>query len=342
MNTGKTDSVDSAGNAGVVLPDFGPVDPAHGWKRLESCGDGLHKTGEDGVRHIISTGDSKVELISFEKKTLAYVKSELGHPAYYPVRPVALTHPVKAVLMDLDGTTVRSEEFWVWIIERSVASLLKDDSFRLAPEDLPYVSGHSVSEHLLYCIQKYAPAAGLTEARAFYTQHAQREMDLILAGKGKPNAFTPAPGIKDFLLGLKELGIRIALVTSGLYRKSYPEILSAFETLGMGDPARFYDCIITAGYPVGEGAAGTMGELEAKPHPWLYAEACGIGLGIPWEERGAVVGIEDSGAGVCAIRLAGYYTVGIAGGNIIQSGARGMCDRYCRDFEEIMRIIRGS
>ena len=42
-----------------------------------------------------------------------------------------------------------------------------------------------------------------------------------------------------------------------------------------------------------------------RGHPWLYAEACRVGLGIPFEERNSVVGIDDSGAGVCSIRLAG-------------------------------------
>jgi len=337
----------------IVLPGLGWIEPAHGWKQLKRCSDDLHEAGINGVTHILSTGDGKVELIGFEHSTLAYVKSELGYPAYYPLSATALDYPVKAVLMDLDGTTVRSEEFWIWIIEQSIASLLNDKTFKLSEDDIPYVSGHSVSEHLLYCVQKYAFGDGssgkkcslpignaLAEARAYYTRHTSHEMDLILEGKGRANAFTPSPGIREFLLELKKLNIKTALVTSGLYRKAYPEILSAFDTLDMGDPAEFYDCIITGGYPLGEGSAGTLGELEAKPHPWLYAEACAIGLGIPKEEKCSVIGIEDSAAGICAVRLAGYYTVGISGGNILESGARGMCDRYCDSFDEVLEIVK--
>lgn len=323
----------------VELKDLGYIDPGHGWIERAACSDGLHKSGENGVKHILATGDGKVELIGFKEKTLAYVRSDMGYPAYYPLRPSKLTYPVKAVLMDLDGTTVRSEDFWIWIIERTVASLLGDNDFHFSADDIPYVSGHSVSEHLRYCIRKYAPAAALSDARAFYTAHTEREMELILAGKGRLEAFTPAPGIKDFLSELKRLNIKIALVTSGLYRKAYPEIISAFETLGMGDPKDFYDCIITSGYPLGKGGAGTLGELEAKPHPWLYAEACRVGLDISEEDNGSVIGIEDSGAGVCSLRLAGFYTIGIAGGNINESGTRGMCDGYCDSFEEILELI---
>jgi beta-phosphoglucomutase-like phosphatase (HAD superfamily) len=339
----------------VFLPGLGQLDPYDGWIYLDKCSDGLFKAGVNGVTGIVATGDSKVELIGFKEKTIAYVKSELGYPAYYPLSPTALTLPVKAVLMDLDGTTVRSEDFWIWIIERSIAALLGDKSFRLEEEDIPYVSGHSVSEHLLYCIQKYAITGAacctsekptmsdaLSKARKHYTELTEREMDLILAGKGRANAFTPTAGVKEFLLELKKLNIKIALVTSGLYRKAYPEIISAFDTLNMSDPAEFYDCIITGGFPPGEGSAGTLGELEAKPHPWLYAEACSVGLGIHKEECNHVIGIEDSAAGVCSVRLAGYYTIGMSGGNILKSGARGMCDRYCERLDDVLQIIKGG
>mgnify|MGYP001572509919 CR=1 FL=1 len=45
---------------------------------------------------------------------------------------------------------------------------------------------------------------------------------------------------------------------------------------------------------------------------------------IPFEERDRVIGIEDSGAGVCSIRIAGFACIGIGGGNIEQSGTRGL------------------
>jgi beta-phosphoglucomutase len=61
---------------------------------------------------------------------------------------------------------------------------------------------------------------------------------------------------------------------------------------------------------------------------------------MEFSERNSVVGIEDSGAGVCSIRLAGIPTIGIAGGNIVESGTRGLCTHYCQTFEEILNIIR--
>ncbi len=322
------------------IPGLGDFPHGCGLVELPRCSDGVHIVGQNGVRSVTATGDRKVEFIAYDTYAMAYVASALGYPAYYPVHQTAFQKPVKAVLMDLDGTSVRSESFWIWIIEMTTASLLGNPAFRLAEEDMPYVSGHSVSEHLHYCIQKYCPEKSIEEAREFYFEHTHREMQEILEGRGKKGAFVPSPGLKDFLLTLKAHGVKIGLVTSGLYEKAWPEILSAFDTLEMGcKPEDFYDASITAGFPLRRGCVGTLGELSPKPHPWLYAEVARVGLGIPFEERNQVVGIEDSGAGVASIKLAGFPTIGIAGGNIEQSGTRALCDHYCRSFDEILALL---
>ena len=129
-------------------------------------------------------------------------------------------------------------------------------------------------------------------------------------------------------------------MTSGLYEKAWPEILDAFKTLGMGDPKDFYDAIITAGFPLRGGSPGTLGELSPKPHPWLYAETARVGLGIPFEDRHRVVGIEDSGAGVVSILLAGFAPIGIGGGNIVDSGTQSLCEHYADNFEQVLELLR--
>ncbi len=164
-------------------------------------------------------------------------------------------------------------------------------------------------------------------------------MKAILDGGGRAGAFTPTAGLKDFLYALKARGIKIGLVTSGLFEKAWPEILSAFRTLDMGDPKEFYDAIISAGFPLTKGEVGTLGELAPKPHPWLYAETCRVGLGLDASERNHVIGMEDSGAGVCSVRLAGFTTVGISGGNIIGSGVKELCSHYCDTLAEVLDII---
>ena len=325
----------------INIPDLGSFSEDCGLKCLAKCSDGRFEAGKDGVTGIYATGDGKVEFICWKDQTLAYVLSALGHPAYYPLKPVTPKGPVKAVLMDLDGTSVRSESFWIWIIEQTTASLLGDPSFHLSKEDEPFISGHSVSEHLQYCIDKYCPGQSLSTARDFYFQHTHREMAEIMEGRGKEGAFTPSHGLKEFLLALKEMNIKIGLVTSGLYEKAWPEILSAFRTLEMDcKPEDFYDSAISAGFPLRVGSVGTLGELSPKPHPWLYAETATVGLGIPESERCHIVGIEDSGAGVASIRLAGFSAIGFAGGNIDASGTHALCDAYCENFSEVLAVIK--
>src|SRR5512139_3219400 len=107
-----------------MIPGLGAIPEDGGLLAIDACSDGHFRAGRDGVVSVTATGDRKVEFIAFADRTLAYVGSSLGYPAYYPVHAVSLERPVRAVLMDLDGTSVRSESFWVGMIERTTASLL--------------------------------------------------------------------------------------------------------------------------------------------------------------------------------------------------------------------------
>lgn len=295
--------------------------------------------GKDGVKRILTPKDKKIDIIEYDDKKLCLVKSQMGYPAIYPMHETHFEPKADAILMDLDGTSVHSESFWMWVIEQTTARLLGKSDFKKEAEDEPYISGHSVSEHLQYMIDKYAKGESLEKARQFYFEIVNYEMDEIMKGRGKQDAFTPAPGLKEFLTTVKGEGIKIGLVTSGLYEKAMPEIISAFRQLDMGDPVDFYDSIITAGYALKKGQTGTLGELAPKPHPWLYAETSRVGLGIPFERRNKVIGIEDSSAGVVSIKLAGFSCIGVSGGNIEQSGMESLCDYKVDKLSEILNII---
>lgn len=297
---------------------------------LQIAGNGLWHNGRNGVLTILGMKDNKAEFLVFEDKTIVNIRSAMGYPAMYELKEDIFEGPAEYVLMDLDGTSVRSESFWIWIIEQTTARMLGYPEFSLEPADEPFVSGHSVSEHLQYCIDKYCPGKTVEEARNHYFRITRHEMNEIVQGRGRSDAFVPSEGLKEFLLTLKKNKIKIGLVTSGLYEKAWPEILSAFRTLDLGNPLDFYDAIVTAGFSIKKGQAGTLGELSPKPHPWLYAETARIGLGVSPEQRGKVTGLEDSAAGVLSIRLAGFSAIGIDGGNIQQGGA-GSLLRYDSD-----------
>ena len=326
-----------------IIPGIGRIKPQHAgdFIELDSAGDGAWRAGRDGVVRIVTPRDRKVEFVVFADKTLAWVKSAMGHPAMYPLPEARFEGPAEAVLMDLDGTSVHSEHFWVWIIEQVAARLLGNPKFTLEPADEPHVSGHSVSEHLQYCISKYCPGKTVEEARNYYFEITRRELKEIMEGRGRADAFVPSPGLKEFLLELKCRGIKIGLVTSGLFEKAWPEIVSAFRVLGMGDPLEFYDAIISAGHAIRKGQVGTLGELEPKPHPWLYAETARVGLGLHESRRHRVIGMEDSGAGVVSIRLAGFAAIGVGGGNIVSSGVRPLLHAECDGLMDALPIILG-
>jgi len=325
------------------IPGIGIIDPelSGDFIDLDTTSDGAWRVGRQSVRRILTPLDRKVEFVVFDTETLACVKSAMGHSAMYWLPNAEFDAPAEAVLMDLDGTSVHSEAFWVWIIEQVTARLLGDASFSLEADDEPHVSGHSVSEHLQYCIDKYCPDMTVEEARRLYFEITTRELRAVLENRGRADAFVPSPGLKEFLLELKGRGVRIGLVTSGLYEKAWPEIVSAFRTLGMGDPLEFYDAIISAGFAIRPGQAGTLGELEPKPHPWLYAETARVGLGIEPARRARVVGMEDSGAGVVSIRLAGFAAIGVAGGNIRSSGVRPLLHTECSSLADALPVILG-
>lgn len=327
-----------------IIPGIGiiPDEYAGDLIDLNVGGDGLYKVGADGVKRIVTPLDKKVELIAYADKTLCYVKSAMGYPAIYPFYETEYEGPAAAVLMDLDGTSVHSEEFWMWVIEQATARLLGDKNFQLEDADLPHVSGHSVSEHLQYCIDKYCPEKTVEEARNYYFEITRHEMKEILEGRGRPGAFTPSPNLKEFLMELKANNIKIGLVTSGLYEKAWPEILSAFQTLDMADPLEFYDAIITAGQAFSKTQTGTLGELSPKPHPWLYAETARVGLGIDPANRRRVIGMEDSSAGVISIRLAGFCAIGVGGGNIEQAGVRPFVHTFAEGLMDSLPTILGK
>ena len=254
-----------------------------------------------------------------------------GVNASYLIKPVGFYGPAKAILMDLDGTTLTSEDFWVFVIEQTMQKLLGDDKFSLEESDIPFVSGFTTVDHLNYCLNKYMPDENINSAVECYHNIAEFQLKEIMQGRGHVDAFKPADGLKDFLTEVKKRNIKIGLATSG------PEIVAAFRTLNMGDPRNYYDAIITGGRRKDVGDYGTLGEVASKPHPWIYTELAYLGLKVT--DPTTVIGIEDSAAGVLSLRFSGFPVVGLNGGNITQSGLDCLCCKKVNKLEEILQII---
>ena len=258
-----------------------------------------------------------------------------GVNASYLIKPVDFCGPAKAILMDLDGTTLTSEEFWVFVIEQTMQKMLGDDKFALEDADIPFVSGFTTVDHLNYCLNKYLPDKDINSAIECYHNIAEFQLKEIMQGRGHIDAFKPAEGLKDFLTEVKKRNIGLA--TSGLDYKAIPEIVAAFRSLNMGDPRNYYDAIITGGRRKDVGDYGTLGEVASKPHPWIYTELAYLGLKVT--DPTTVIGIEDSAAGVLSLRFSGFPVVGLNCGNITQSGLNCLCCKKINKLEEILQMI---
>ena len=162
--------------------------------------------------------DCKLNNIFFKEENgkLQCTINQMGVCATYPLPPASFTPKAKALLMDLDGTTVQSEEFWIYLIEKTVKTLLKNERFSFTQEDIPYVSGFSTIEHLSYALKKYEVPCDVAVANATYHAIAEQELNEIMQGRGNVSAFKPRTGLKEFLCEVKGAGIKIGLVTSGL------------------------------------------------------------------------------------------------------------------------------
>ena len=288
------------------------------------------------MQELIGKKLNNVEFLEKDGKMYGRVTGS-GVTADYEIKPVQPKAPIEASLMDLDGTTVTSEEFWIYIIERTMQELVCDKTFKLEEADVPYVSGFTTADHLQYCINKYFPNESLSKANEIYHKVAKAELDEILNGRGNSEAFKPTENLKEFLYEIKRRNIKIGLVTSGLDYKAIPEIVAVFRTLDMGDPLEFYDAIITGGHRKDTHEYGSLGEIAAKPHPWVYTETAYMGLKIKNPDR--VLGIEDSAAGVMALRFAGFPVVGLNAGNIAKSGLDSLCCKKVDKLSEILELL---
>ena len=64
-----------------------------------------------------------------------------------------------------------------------------------------------------------------------------------------------------------------------------------------------------------------------------------VGLGIPFERRHHVIGIEDSSAGVVSIRLAGVAPIGLNDGNIRAAGMESLCSHMVDKLPDVLKLI---
>ena len=334
----------------LTIPPIGPIDDVTEivpLATLDVPGQGTLRVGRDGVTALARNRGGEFVFITRGEHTEIMLCTKVDiNPPRFALLPVSVQAPLAGVLLDLDGTSIKSEPLWVEVIFRVTNEMRGRGNLTalegFTTEDMPHVSGRTVPDHLTYCRDRYFPDGTVEEARAIYDRitRSDEEMGTIAAGlarKGK-TSYEPAPGLKELLLLLKERGVKIAMVTSGLYYKARPELDATFTKMALGEPLEFLDGFISAGWRVGKGQAGTMGDAVAKPWPNLYFEAAKA-LGFETAEAGRFVIVGDTASDVGSARTMGVAIIGVGGGNIEEAGVRRLCWKLADDLHEVRQVL---
>ena len=194
---------------------------------------------------------------------------------------------IRAVMFDMDGTTIDSEG----IKNAHLEELLRSHGGVLADHELDYLSGADL-ETLLSAMRAVLVRSGIDTD----------PLDVLkndTYGRERPYlepACKPIEGVRSFIARLRERGIRCALVSS---TPTYA-VLTALNRFGM---VSCFDAIV----------CGDMIAVH-KPDPEAYLTTMGI-LGV---EPGECIVIEDSTSGILAGRAAGAYVCAYDDGSGVQ------------------------
>ncbi|WP_448237646.1 HAD family hydrolase [Microbacterium paulum] len=180
-----------------------------------------------------------------------------------------------AVLWDMDGTLVDTEQYWMAaegaLVERFGGTWTHEQALTLVGQGL------ETSATILQ-------GAGVRMAAHEIVDHLTAEVMRALEEYGPPLR----PGAAELLDALRAADVRCALVTMSLRRMA--------ELVVAGLPGGSFELIVS-----GDDAT------RPKPYPDAYLQACAA-LGV---DPARTVAIEDSPTGVRAAVAAGVPTVGV-------------------------------
>lgn len=250
---------------------------------------------------------------------------------------MAADSPVRAILLDLDGTTVRTEPIWNSLVELAVREVLGRDDFVFAPDDIPRISGFSVEANIRYALQCYGPTSDdALVAKAVAVQRSLLWEFLTAVERGDASAverIDPMPGVAAWLRHLQEAAIPVALVSAAPERKVMTELNCAFTRMALGSPQEFFAVIMTLESSHHQGLRQpVVPAARPKPDPWLYREAMRLLRVSPRD----CLGFEDSEAGIASLLAAGVPPIGMG----IKSPREGTVETECvACFEDFTGVI---
>jgi HAD superfamily hydrolase (TIGR01509 family) len=188
--------------------------------------------------------------------------------------PDAVPNPPRAVLIDLDGTVVDTEPFWM----RAETALVVRAGGTWSPEQALTLVGSGLADSARI-LQQQGVRLGVEEIIDALTDDVVRDLS------GAPPW---RPGALELLQELREAGVPTALVTMSVRRMA--------EAVAAAIPFPAFD-VIVSGDDVD----------RPKPHPDAYLHAAEL-LGV--DPRDAVA-IEDSPTGLASAVAARTIAVGV-------------------------------
>lgn len=182
----------------------------------------------------------------------------------------------RAVVFDMDGVLIDSEEIWHQVRRDFVASF----------------GGAWTAQHQRDCMGANSAQWSRYIRHAFAAPMTEREIfdGVVAMLRDRYEADLPViPGARDAVLSLAEVGLSLAVASSS------PLILIEFlvERLGLAD------CF--------QALVSSDAVERGKPAPDVYMHACGQ-LGT---QPGHAAAVEDSGNGILAAAEAGLYVIAI-------------------------------
>jgi HAD superfamily hydrolase (TIGR01509 family) len=184
---------------------------------------------------------------------------------------------IKAVLFDMDGVLVDSEEY----ICKAAMAMFEEKGLKVEPEDfLPFV-GAGEDRYIGGVAQKYDFPLDLPKAK---------ERTYEIYGEMVSGNIEPLPGVKEFIDRCREKGLKLAVATSA----DKVKMLTNLREIGI--PAETFDQTLNG-----------QDVEHKKPAPDIYLIAAGK-LGV--DPKSCLV-VEDAQNGVEAAKAAGCKCLGL-------------------------------
>lgn len=231
------------------------------------------------------------------------VTGPAGLRTRYNVAPLTRPiRPIRGVLLDLDGTSLDSEEFWVSMLSASLVAAGGPPT-GLSQADREHLRGGTTRDHLAYVHRSYNLDCGRESFASIYHEvvdaHFFEAPDYELT-----QSFSLSPGFRELRNYLNEVDIPLALVTNGSEQKARRELEIMAHHLDL-DTADVCTTLWCGTNEPETNVVHPVGLLAGKPHPWPYLEAAVVGLGMTAEDLPSVLAVDDTLVGVASARIAG-------------------------------------